>query len=320
MIPSLIFIGFLVIMSALFSGLTLGLMSLDIFDLKRKMDLGDIDAKRVYKIRRKGNLLLSTLLLGNIAVTSTISILLESIAGGLWAGIITTGVIFVFGEVLPQAYVSRVAIKFGSITAPITEIFIFVFYPICGPVAYILDKLLGSELPTIYTKHEIAKLVAEHEDHPDSTIDADEERIIHGALQFSDEKVSNIMTPIDKVVMVRENDEVGEDLLDKMKGSGRSRFPVLDTNSQVIGILYAKDLVGEIFNNTKKVSDLARKKVIIAKENDKLDNALNRFLTTRMHIFIVKNQKGIITGIITIEDIIEEILKREIIDESEKTN
>src|SRR5258708_2691226 len=220
-------IVFLIALSALFSGLTLGLMGLDIYNLKRKMELGDKKAAKVYEVRKNGNLLLSTLLLGNIAVTSAISIILESIAGGLSAGIIATISIFIFGEVLPHAFISRFALEFGAITAPITKALIIIFYPICKPVSYVLNKMLGKELPTLYSKKEIVKLVAEHEDHPSSHIDADEERILHGALQFSEKKVEDIMTPISVVVFVNENDQLDEELLKKIKTSGRSRFPVL---------------------------------------------------------------------------------------------
>jgi metal transporter CNNM len=308
----------LLVLSALFAGLTLGLMSLDLYDLKRKMELGDEDAKKVYKIRKKGNLLLSTLILGNIAVTSTISIILESIAGGLMAGIIATGGIFIFGEVLPQAFFSRYAIELGSITAPFTKLLIIILYPICGPVAYVLDKMLGKELPTIYSKNELTKIVAEHEDHPDSSIDADEERIIHGALQFSDKKVRDIMTPISVVVAMNENDVMDDELLQKIKTSGRSRFPVMGKAEKITGILYAKDLLGVSFNETKKVKDVMRKVALFTKETDKLDNVLNRFLGTRKHLFLVEDQRKIIKGIVTIEDVIEEILKREIVDESDR--
>ncbi len=314
-----ILIIFLILLSALFSGLTLGLMGLDVFDLKRKMELGSIDAKRVYEIRRKGNLLLATLLLGNIAVTSTISIILEGIAGGLVAGIVATGTIFIFGEVIPQSIIPRYALKFGSFTAPITKTLIFIFFPICFPVSYVLDKFLGSELPTIYSKNEIEKIVAEHEDHPSSPIDADEKRIIHGALQFSDKKVSDIMTKIDAVIMVNKEDILSPSLLEKLNTAGRSRFPVLNSASgKIEGILYIKDLVGVGFDGTKKVSDFYDPEVVFRNENSRLDNVLNNFLDKRKHLFVVQDENEKVKGVVSMEDIIEEILKREIIDESEK--
>ncbi|MEX2052419.1 MAG: CNNM domain-containing protein [Candidatus Paceibacterota bacterium] len=319
MILNYTIIVILVAFSALFSGLNLGLMSLDVYGLKRKMELGDKNAARVYSIRKKGNLLLCTILLGNIAVNSVIAIMLESIAGGLMAGILATAIIFIFGEVLPQSVVSRFALRFGSITAPLMKLIIFILYPITAPIAYILDRLLGSELPTIYSRDELTRLVAEHEDHPASTIDADEERIIHGALQYSEKKVADVMTPVYKIISVNTEDRADRKLLEKIKSSGRSRFPVTGKDGKkIIGLLYTKDLAGTIFDGSKSVSDLIRTNVILVKETDKLDNILNKFLETRLHLFVVEDARGNMSGIVTIEDVIEEILKREIIDESEK--
>src|SRR6185369_1510939 len=93
----------LLAMSALFSGLTLGLMSLGPHELKRKIALGDVRAKRIFAVRKRGNLLLVTLLVGNVAAISTMSLFLESVSGGLLAGVLTTFLITIFGEILPQA-------------------------------------------------------------------------------------------------------------------------------------------------------------------------------------------------------------------------
>ena len=84
-------------LSAIFSGLTLGLFSLNVSELKRKIRLGDKKAEKVYKVRKNGNLLLCTLLIGNVAVNSTMAIFLGSIATGVVAGLISTGLILVFG-------------------------------------------------------------------------------------------------------------------------------------------------------------------------------------------------------------------------------
>ena len=133
----------LVIFSALFSGLILGLMGLDVYDVKRKMKDGNPYAKKIYPLRAKGNLLLSSLLLGNVFVNAVLSIFLGSIASGLMAGIVATGLIFIFGEIIPQAVISRYALVFGSKTAPIVRVLIFILYPIVYPLSLLLDKMLG---------------------------------------------------------------------------------------------------------------------------------------------------------------------------------
>ena len=139
----------LIFFSALFSGLTLGLFSLDTTELERKKELGDIRAEKVYRVRSRGNLLLVSLLLGNVAVNSIISIMLGNVAGGVFAAIAATGLIVVFGEIIPQAAFARYALELGARTAWMVEVIIILFYPIAKPMAWILDKVLGEEMRNI---------------------------------------------------------------------------------------------------------------------------------------------------------------------------
>jgi metal transporter CNNM len=134
----------LIAFSAIFSGLNLGLFSLNRTDLERKTELGNKQAARVLRIRKRGNLLLVSLLLGNVAVNAAISIILGDIASGVIAGIFATGLIVVFGEIIPQATCARYALAIGARTAWIIEITMVVLYPIAKPIAWILDKTLGT--------------------------------------------------------------------------------------------------------------------------------------------------------------------------------
>ena len=117
----------LVLLSGLFSGLTLGLLSLDTQSLARRAKRGDKAAEVIYPVREKGNLLLTTLLLGNVAVNTTLSIFLGSIASGLVAGITATALIVVFGEIIPQAVISRYALWFGAKTVLFTKFALILF-------------------------------------------------------------------------------------------------------------------------------------------------------------------------------------------------
>jgi len=144
---------FLVSLSGLFSGLTICLFSIDKNELKRKISLGNKEAKKIYSVRKNGNLLLSTLLLGNVAVNSALAIFLGDIASGIIAGLVATGLIVVFGEILPQAIFIRYAMSIGAKTSWLVKIFIFILYPFCWPISLILDKMLGKEIPTVYSKN-----------------------------------------------------------------------------------------------------------------------------------------------------------------------
>ncbi|MCK5285985.1 MAG: DUF21 domain-containing protein [Candidatus Pacebacteria bacterium] len=308
----------LLLFSALFSGLTLGLMSLNTPELKRKMSLGDKNAKKIYPIRKEGNLLLTTLLLGNVAINSALAIFLGSIASGLVAGLIATGLIVVFGEIIPQAIFSRFALQLGAKVIWIVKIFIFIFYPISWPIAWMLDKSLGKELATIYSKKELIKIVEEHEDTQESSIDLDEERIIKGALTFSDTIVRDVMTPRTVITAFEFSQIIDEDFLEIFRETRFSRVPVYKNSpDNVVGILYLSQLLGKK-NMGKTVGEIANEKVIFIDENENLDTIFNEFLKTRQHLFLVKGEFNGIVGVISLEDILEEIIKSEIVDENDK--
>lgn len=184
----------LIACSAIFSGLTIGMFSLSVSGLERKVRLGDVRAERILKIRRNGNFLLCTLLLGNVAVNSGIAILMSDVLpGGVMAGIISTGLIFIFGEVLPQATCARYAVKVGYNTAWLVRIFMFIMWPIAKPLSMLLDFILGKEFPELYNKQELTELINDHEE---CSIDADERRILNGAMHFSEKSAADVMTPI----------------------------------------------------------------------------------------------------------------------------
>ncbi len=305
----------LILASALFSGLTLGLMGLDVYELQRKADLGDRNALRVYPVRKRGNLLLTTLLLGNVAVNAALSIFLGSVASGIVAGIIATALIFVFGEILPQAIISRHALTFGAAVSPLVRLIIIIMYPLAAPIAWILDKLLGDEMQTIYTKSELEKVIEAHEDSPHSTIDEDEERILKGVLRFSDRRVRDVLTPSTVVLSVSVSEELTLDRIKELDDSGFSRFPVYEgTLHNIVGILYLRELVGKTSGN---VRELMYNRVDVVQDGDMLDMTLNSFIKKRRHMFIVRDKFGAFEGVVTMEDIIEEIVGREIVDEDD---
>ncbi len=310
----------LVIMSGLFSGLTLGLFSLNPSSLERKIKLGNKQAEKVYKIRKNGNLLLCTLLLGNVAVNSALAIFLGSVAPGLIAGLISTGLIVIFGEILPQAVFSRFALTLGSKTAWIVRIFIILLFPIAAPLAFILNKILGKELPTIWEKNEIKEIIKAHEDSKLSSIDSDEEKIILGALSYSDKTAASIMTPKTVVYALNITTEITRSLLNEIKSKGLTRVPVYkSTQDDIKGILYTKMLIGLRGDEGKNVSDFCiEDNVISIKEKMNLDKLFNLFIKKKAHMAFLYDDFGTLQGIVTLEDVLEEILKTEIMDEADK--
>jgi metal transporter CNNM len=309
----------LLLFSALFSGLTLGFMSLDVYTLKRKARLGDRQAKRILPVRQKGNHLLTTLLLGNVAVNAVLAIYLGSIATGVVAGILATSLIFIFGEIVPQAVVSRHAMFFGSHTAPAIGFLMKASWPLTYPIAYALDHVLGKELPTLYSKHELMEIISEHEDAKESTIDQDEERIVHGALQFSNKPVSAVMTPKDTVTLLDANRVLDESMRSFIKDEGYSRYPVYAGSPRHIsGILYIRDIIVAPFD--AKIGEVCERGFLRVRLGEKLDNVLGRMLKHQQHMGIVLDEQKNFVGVITLEDILEEVIQHEIYDEEDEVD
>jgi metal transporter CNNM len=310
----------LLALSALFSGLNLALMGLSPHELKRKMNLGDKRAARLYPIRKNGNLLLVTLLLGNVGVNAILSIFLNSLTTGIVAVIVATLLITIFGEIGPQAIFSRYAIAVGAAASPLVDFFLFILYPVAKPLAWALDRLLGHELPELFSRAELIKIIEEHADSPNSDIAADEERIARGALTFGDKVVREVMTPRSQVKTVLADSRIDDGFIESLKKHGLSRFPVrkdVESSDEIVGMLYLHDLADPDAEG-KKVADVAEKKVRFVREDHKLDHVLNAFLKSKQHLFVVINEFSELVGVISIEDVLEEILDREIVGEFDK--
>lgn len=306
-------------LSGVCSGLNVTLMALNIDDLRRKVKLGNAKAKKVYYFRKNTHLTLASILLTNVAAVSATSIFLESVLFGLAAGVITTLLMVIFGEILPQAYFSRHALSYFAKFAPFVRLMIFVTYPISKPLQLLLDKLFDKQPAHLHNRQELGLIINEHIGHTASDLDEDEVEIIRGALQLSEKQVSNILHPIDSVYWLKLNTELTPHRIDEIKKYGRSRIPIFNKNlTRCNGILLMKDLVDIDFDNNKLyVSDLDLHPVQMVGSRTALDTLLRKFISSGTHLFPVVKDDSII-GIVTIEDLIEEIVGQEIEDESEK--
>ncbi|VDL91030.1 unnamed protein product [Schistocephalus solidus] len=153
-------------LSGLFSGLNLGLMSLDKTELKIIETAGDPDEKRYAKairpVREKGNLLLCTVLLGNVLVNTSLTILMDNLTGsGLFAVIASTLGITLFGEIIPQAICSRHGLAIGAKTIWLTKLFMVLTFPLAFPISFLLDKILGDEIGAVYSREKLGVLLKE---------------------------------------------------------------------------------------------------------------------------------------------------------------
>ncbi len=175
--------------------------------------------------------------------------------------------------------------------------------------------MFGEELPTIFSKRELVEVISEHAESGKSDIREDEERIARGAFTFGDKKVSEVMIPRSAVIALDEKTKLDDKTITNLVKHGYSRFPVIDKgHDKVVGILYAHDIIGSD-NLDKTVLKVCSKKVYFVNENQSLDHVLNAFIKKREKLFIVINKFKEYVGVIAIEDILEEIVGREIVDE-----
>lgn len=320
MIIESIILIILLLLSALFAGMTIGMFSLSMTTLEAKARLGDKKALKILPLRRNSTLLLTTLLFGNVAVNTAIPILLNSVVSGVVAGLIATFLIVIFGDLLPQAFFERYALEFGSKFVWVVRIFRIILFPVAYPVSWILDKILGKESPNLYTKQEFSEIIKHHEDAEEPVIDSDEERILLGALSFSDKEAYDIMTPRTVCYCLNKNTILNNVKIEEIKQKGYSRIPVYEGNADnIIGLIFVKDLIGiEIDEETTVEKYVKKNKFIFIEWNEKLDKVLDQMVKTHNHLAIIIDEFAIFNGIVTLEDIIEEILKVEIVDEQDK--
>jgi len=289
----------LVLLSGLFSGLNLGLMGLDPVDLEVVMSGSEPNAsfaRQIRPLRQQGNWLLCTLLLGNVAVNAGLSILLADKADAVIGFIASTGIIVVFGEIIPQALCSRHALWIGAKTRLVVWFLMVIIAILAYPIAMMLDWILGDELGTIYSTSELKKLVDIHAKHEGTKMDAPTANIMKGALDLQETTVGDVMTKIDDVFWLPSDTKLTFDVLTNIFKSGHSRIPIMkksvNSKRRIEGVLYAKDLVlldpdDEIA--VQHVMNAFRyKKPVSLSSRTRLDECLKIFVHSQQHLCTVR--------------------------------
>jgi metal transporter CNNM len=308
----------LVIVSAVCSGLNVALMALSPADLRRKAKLGDRAARAVLPLRRNTHLTLSAILLTNVAAVSATSLVLESVFYGLVAGVLATLLTVIFGEILPQAYFLRHALAFCGRLAPLLRFMTVITYPISKPLQLLLDQLFKGETAHLQSRHELGLMISEHLGARESELDEDEVEIIRGALQLSEKRVRDILTPIKHVYWLTPQTMIDSAKIDEIKASGRSRIPILNPGKTIcFGILLVKQLVDIDFDeHPPRVDELPLHPVEAVGSMTALDTMFRKFIGSHTHLIPIEKDDAII-GVVTIEDLIEEIVGHEIEDETD---
>ncbi|XP_046654654.1 unextended protein-like [Daphnia pulicaria] len=327
-----IIIVFLMAFSGLFSGLNLGLMALDRTELKIYENTGTDKekqyAKTISPVRNHGNYLLCTLLLGNVLVNNSLTILLDDLTSGIVAIIGSTVGIVIFGEIIPQAICSRHGLAIGAHTVWITKFFMLITFPMSYPISLILDRILGEELGAYYNRERLKELIKVTKEYHD--LEKEEVNIIAGALELRRKTVGDIMTRLEDVFMLSYDSLLYFETVSEIMKQGFSRVPIYDgERNNIIGLLFIKELALVDPQDAIPLKTLCRfykNQCNFIFEDTTLDIMFKEFKEGHKgHMAFVQrvNCQGDgdpfyeTVGLVTLEDIIEELIQAEIVDETD---
>ncbi len=309
----------LVGVAATCSGLNVAFMSLNLADLRRKAKLGNTYAKWLLPLRKNAHLTLAAILLTNVAAASLTPLVLDSRLNGIWAVVISTLSLTIFAEIMPQALFAQNAILWTGRLVWLLRTMIAITYPIAKPLQLLLDRMFKHTSHNLHTRHELGLLVSEHLGAKNSELDEDEVEIIRGALQLSEKHVGSIITPIEKVYALEPQTIIDGTRIDDIKRNGHSRIPVFNAAKTIcFGVLLIKELVDVDFDeNPPRVDDLNLYPTQTVGAGTALDTMFRKFISAQTHLIPVEKD-DVIIGIVTIEDLVEEIVGHEIEDESDR--
>ncbi|CAG9789796.1 unnamed protein product [Diatraea saccharalis] len=328
---SIILIIILLLLASLFSGLNLGLMALDRTELKIIANTGTEKerkyARAIMPVRAHGNYLLCTILLSNVAVNSTFTVILDDLTSGLVAVIGSTLAIVFIAEITPQAVCARHGLLIGAKSIWIMKIVMGICAPLAWPTSKLLDYFLGEEIGTHYNRERLKELV-KITNHVND-LDKEEVNIISGALDLRKKTVKDVMTKLKDCFMLPINSVLDFDTMSEIVKSGYSRIPVYEgSRGNIVTVLFIKDLAFvDPDDNTplRTLCQYYQNPCNFVFEDVTLDVMLKQFKEGHKgHMaFVQRIEEGDgdpiyeTVGLVTLEDVIEEMIQAEIVDESD---
>jgi len=311
-------LAILIGLSAFFSGLEVALVGIRKSKVVQLLNEGQKGAKALHKLKTNPSWMMSSVNLGNNLVNVGSSALATSVAIRLFGndgiGIavgVMTFLILIFGEITPKTYCNANSTKIALRYAPVLLVFSYVFYPIVKFFQIITKgvvKITGSshEPPPI-TEDEIRGVI--DQGHAEKAIEKDEMDLVHGALKFDDTVVRAVMTPRTKMFTMNAKTLLFE-ALHEINQNGFSRIPIYSSSpDDIVGFVHVRDVLKELENDhkMKTLEEISRKPVFVSQE--KMVSALLKEMKGRKtHMAIVVDEHGGVEGVITLEDLIEEIV------------
>jgi gliding motility-associated protein GldE len=304
--------------AALISGAEVAFFSLTAQDLEKAASTSPRKARMISHLLERPKKLLVTLLVANNVLNIALVVLFVAISRDFFISIsntlvrltakivVITFVILFFGEVLPKIFASRNNIRFAKITVYLIAFLEKLLSPISLPMRFLtiyLQKRLGKEKSSF----SIDQLSQALELTSSAETSSEEQKILEGIVSFGNTESKQVMSPrID--IFALENDESFSNVLAKVVDKGYSRIPVYRDNIDYIeGVLFVKDLIPHIDKKDFEWTTLLREPFFVP-ENKKLDNLLKDFQRMKSHLAIVVDEYGGTSGLVSLEDIIEEIV------------
>ncbi|CAM0870278.1 unnamed protein product [Alopecurus aequalis] len=290
-------VAVLVLLAGLMSGLTLGLMSLSLVDLEVLATSGtDRDRKHAAKILpvvKNQHLLLCTLLMCNAIAMEALPIFLDGLVTNWGAVFISVTLILLFGEILPQSICSRYGLAIGASLAPLVRVLVWICFPIAYPISKLLDYVLGHGKAALFRRAELKTLVVLHgnEAGKGGELTHDETTIIAGALQLTEKKVKDAMSPLCETFVIDINAKLDRKLMQEVIEKGHSRMPVYhERNTNIIGLILVKNLLSINPDDEIPIKSVNIRKIPRVSEDMPLYDILNEFQKGHSHMAVVIRQ------------------------------
>ena len=304
------------IMSAFFSSTETAFSSLNRIRIKSLAEKGDKRAALVLRLSDQYDKLLSTILIGN----NIVNIASASVATVLfirWAGeetgpslstIVTTVVVLIFGEISPKTLAKESPELFARFSAPIIQVLIYILTPVNLLFVQwkkLLSRVFKTSEDTSISEEELLTMVDEAES--EGGIDEQEGDLIRSAIEFSDVEVVEIFTPRVNIVGISENTD-NQTIAKLFKETGFSRLPVYrDSIDNIIGIIHEKDFYNEVAPSNRSIDVIVKPPIFVAKTM-KIGELLKLLQKNKSHIAVVADEYGGTLGIVTLEDVLEELV------------
>ncbi|WP_421801937.1 gliding motility-associated protein GldE [Flagellimonas sp.] len=303
--------------SGLISAAEVALFGLSQTDLNEMQESNSSRGKLIVELLAKPKKLLATILITNNAINIGIVLLFSSIGDSIFADIdgtfrfllevvVATFLILMFGEILPKIYANRNRVQFSHFMAIPLKGLNYLFTPLSSPmrsVTLFMEDKLGRQKSNLSINHLSQALELASEG--DTT--KEEQKILEGIVTFGNTDTKQVMRPRIDIFALNEKMKFPE-VLQEIKKNGYSRIPVFSENmDNVMGVLYVKDLLPYIERKSFNWMSLIREPYFVP-ENKKLDDLLLEFQDKKNHLAVVVDEYGGTSGIVTLEDIIEEIV------------